>query len=217
MSGRGKTFGAHVRTPGRGTTNDDNNSNNYYYYYYYYYYYAPSDATRRHGLRRVGHRARHLSLILAFNSVGWAISSALKTEKYYDLCGSGAFAAVAVSTWASGEGFGVPRATWATCAVVAWAVRLGAFLVTRVHKDKRQDATFDGIKEDPKTFGIYWFVQGVWVLVTTMPVILINANAATQGPWRALDWIGFVIFAAGFTIETIADRQKKVIQSGREE
>ena len=49
----GKTFGAHVRTPGRGTTNDDNNStnnnnnnnNN-----------APSDATRRHGLRRVGHR-----------------------------------------------------------------------------------------------------------------------------------------------------------------
>ena len=52
----GKTFGAHVRTPGRGTTNDDNNSNNYYYYYYYYYYYAPSDATRRHGLRRVGHR-----------------------------------------------------------------------------------------------------------------------------------------------------------------
>ena len=56
VSGRGKTFGAHVRTPGRGTTNDDNNSNNYYYYYYYYYYYAPSDATRRHGLRRVGHR-----------------------------------------------------------------------------------------------------------------------------------------------------------------
>ncbi len=140
--------------------------------------------------------------------VGWAISSALKTEKYYDLCGSGAFAAVAVSTWASGEGFGVPRATWATCAVVAWAVRLGAFLVTRVHKDGG-DARFDGIKEDPKTFGIYWFVQGVWVLVTTMPVILINANAATQGPWRALDWIGFVIFAAGFAMETIADRQKR--------
>ena len=54
----GKTLGAHVRTPGRGTTNDDdddnndsdnnnnnNNNNN-----------APSDATRRHGLRRVGHR-----------------------------------------------------------------------------------------------------------------------------------------------------------------
>ena len=47
------------------------------------------------------------------------------------------------------------------------------------------------------------------MLVTTMPVILINANAATQGPWRALDWIGFVIFAAGFTMETIADRQKR--------
>ena len=36
--------------------------------------------------------------------VGWAISSAMKTEKYYDLCGSGAFAAVAVSTFACTNG-----------------------------------------------------------------------------------------------------------------
>merc|ERR1711934_873475 len=76
------------------------------------------------------------------------------------------------------------------------------------HKDGG-DKRFDGIKEDPATFGIYWFIQGSWVLVTAMPVILINANAVTQGPLRALDWIGFAIFAVGLTMETVADQQKE--------
>lgn len=142
--------------------------------------------------------------------VGWAISSAMKTEKYYDLCGSGAFAAVAVSTFACTNG--EPRAALATTALLAWAMRLGAFLVTRVHKDGG-DKRFDGIKEDPATFGIYWFIQGIWVLVTAMPVILINANAATQGPLRALDWIGFAIFAVGLTMETVADQQKRAFKA----
>merc|ERR1712216_928520 len=142
--------------------------------------------------------------------VGWAISSAMKTEKYYDLCGSGAFAAVAVSTFACTNG--EPRAALATTALLAWAMRLGAFLVTRVHKDGG-DKRFDGIKEDPATFGIYWFIQGIWVLVTAMPVILINANAVTQGPLRALDWIGFAIFAVGLTMETVADQQKRAFKA----
>ena len=142
--------------------------------------------------------------------VGWAISSAMKTEKYYDLCGSGAFAAVAVSTFACTNG--EPRAALATTALLAWAMRLGAFLVTRVHKDGG-DKRFDGTKEDPATFGIYWFIQGIWVLVTAMPVILINANAVTQGPLRALDWIGFAIFAVGLTMETVADQQKRAFKA----
>jgi steroid 5-alpha reductase family enzyme len=142
--------------------------------------------------------------------VGWAISSAKKTEKYYDLCGSGAFAAVAASTFACTNG--EPRAALATTALLAWALRLGTFLVTRVHKDGG-DKRFDGIKEDPATFGIYWFIQGIWVLVTAMPVILINANAATQGPLRALDWVGFAVFAAGLTMETVADQQKRAFKA----
>jgi steroid 5-alpha reductase family enzyme len=142
--------------------------------------------------------------------VGWAISSAMKTEKYYDLCGSGAFAAVAASTFACTNG--EPRAALATTALLAWALRLGTFLVTRVHKDGG-DKRFDGIKEDPATFGIYWFIQGIWVLVTAMPVILINANAATQGPLRALDWVGFSVFAAGLTMETVADQQKRAFKA----
>ena len=55
--------------------------------------------------------------------VGWAISSAMKTEKYYDLCGSGAFAAVAVSTFACTNG--EPRAALATTGVVGVGDALG--------------------------------------------------------------------------------------------
>merc|ERR1711990_1119369 len=73
-----------------------------------------------------------------------------------------------------------------------------SFKADAKNKGRYIDSGLWSISRHPKTFGIYWFVQGVWVLVTTMPVVLINANAATQGPWRALDWIGFVIFATGF-------------------
>ena len=53
--------------------------------------------------------------------VGWAISSAMKTEKYYDLCGSGAFAAVAVSTFACTNG--EPRPALATTAGMTTSLR----------------------------------------------------------------------------------------------
>lgn len=143
--------------------------------------------------------------------VGWAISSIKKTEKYYDLCGSGAFAAVGIATLATTQTTNA-RSSLATALLLFWAARLGAFLVTRVHKDNG-DKRFDGIKENPGTFAIYWFIQGIWVLVTAMPVILINANAATQAPLRALDFVGLTVFLSGFLMEIVADHQKRAFKA----
>ena len=146
--------------------------------------------------------------------VGWAISSAMKTEKYYDLCGSGAFAAVAVSTFACTNG--EPRAALATTALLAWAMRLGAFLVTRVHKDGG-DKRFDGIKEDPATFGIYWFIQGIWVLVTAMPVILINAERGDARTVESFRLDRVCHFCRRIDHGNGRRSTKKSVQSGREE
>lgn len=47
--------------------------------------------------------------------VGWAFAAALKTEKFYDLCGSLAFASTAALTFASSGG--LPRQVLATSMV----------------------------------------------------------------------------------------------------
>lgn len=49
----------------------------------------------------------------------------------------------------------------ATAFVVAWAVRLGGFLVVRVWKTGH-DSRFDEAKHQPFKFWIYWTMQ-VWV------------------------------------------------------
>lgn len=46
----------------------------------------------------------------------------------------------------------------ATAFVVAWAVRLGGFLVVRVWKTGH-DSRFDEAKNKPFTFWIYWTMQ----------------------------------------------------------
>jgi hypothetical protein len=137
--------------------------------------------------------------------VCWAAAAAWQTEKFYDLVGSGTFLGVAVGTLCVNDEYH-PRAILATCMVGVWAVRLGGYLVKRVlHEGK--DTRFDGVRENPKRFFVFWTVQGVWVWVTLLPVLLIN-GARGQ---RALGWydaVGAGVWALGFAIEAVADAQK---------
>ena len=64
--------------------------------------------------------------------VGWAFAAALKTEKFYDLCGSLAFASTAAMTYASSAR--LHRQGLITGLVCTWTARLGMFLVLRVFR-----------------------------------------------------------------------------------
>ena len=92
--------------------------------------------------------------------VGWAFAAALKTEKFYDLCGSLAFASTAAMTYASSAR--LPRQGLITGLVCAWTARLGAFLVRRVFRDGG-DSRFDEVKHQPGMFLVYWMLQGACV------------------------------------------------------
>eukprot|EP00878_Enallax_costatus_P020652 GHUV01021840.1.p1 GENE.GHUV01021840.1~~GHUV01021840.1.p1 ORF type:complete len:234 (+),score=54.99 GHUV01021840.1:1245-1946(+) len=96
----------------------------------------------------------------------------------------------------------------ATVFVVAWALRLGGFLVLRVWKTGH-DSRFDEAKHKPFTFWIYWTMQAVWVYTTLLPVLLLNTSSL-GGP-AALIWsdiIGAAVYATGLIVEATADGQK---------
>jgi len=143
--------------------------------------------------------------------VGWAIAAALKTEKFYDLFGSLTFITLAVGTLIDAGNY-APRQVGLTAMVVAWALRLGSYLVIRITRDGH-DKRFEEAKSKPGLFFVYWSLQGVWVFLTALPVLLVNTRTGSHAGLMWTDAIGLAIWLAGFVIETVADYQKFVFRS----
>ncbi|KAM9505411.1 uncharacterized protein ACWYII_047825 [Salvelinus alpinus] len=159
---------------------------------------------------------------LGIQWAGWAIAAALKTEKFYDLAGSGTFILLAhLSRYWGGTRH--LRQNVQTGLVTAWGVRLGTFLFMRILKDG-QDRRFNNVRDSPGTFFVYWSVQAVWVFMTLLPTLILNSEQRDE-PLGLRDYLGWGIWGLGFATEAIADQQKwlfkgdpdnagKFIQSG---
>ena len=126
--------------------------------------------------------------------VGWAFAAALKTEKFYDLCGSLAFASTAAMTYASSAR--LPRQGLITGLVCTWTARLGMLLVRRVFRDGG-DSRFDEVKNQPGTFLVYWMLQGAWVWVTALPCFLVN-GVASQSALHWGDYVSMALWIVGY-------------------
>jgi len=149
-------------------------------------------------------------------------ANAYETEKYYDLTGSITYLTCTIASLflgASAKGtlsaqeFGASEWNFSTRAVVqsamviVWCLRLGSFLFSRISKDKK-DGRFDEIKINPPRFLAAWTIQGMWVLLTALPVFIVNAFQVPSQPIGLLDYIGWVVWTLGFAIEIVADNQK---------
>ena len=134
----------------------------------------------------------------------------LKTEKFYDLAGSLTYLALL----ASAARFGPPRSMADTLLLVMcglWALRLGAFLFLRIHKEGA-DKRFTEIKTNFWRFAVSWTLQGLWVFFTLCPVLIVVASPA----WHyttAWTLVGAAFWAVGFTIEIVADWQKRLFRA----
>lgn len=173
------------------------------------------------GLRAL---APTLTLIYGFQAACASVAVPLKTEKYYDLCGSlGFISAVGFSLyWPSlrgrlllgrtdplpGLGAFHPRQVIMSGLTALWAGRLGTFLFQRIQKHGG-DPRFDEIKQSPPKFFGAWMMQATWIAVTALPVWLVNTTPRNlQPPLRGLDFLGLGIWALGWGLEVVADRQK---------
>lgn len=140
--------------------------------------------------------------------INWLVfipSNAAKTEKYYDLTGSATYITVTVVAVVLSSGVDA-RAWIAASMVIVWAARLGTFLYRRIRRDGR-DGRFDEIKVDPLRFFMTWTIQGLWVLLTAAAALAIITTAERKEiSWVA--YLGIAVWAAGFAIEVVADRQK---------
>lgn len=88
--------------------------------------------------------------------------------------------------------------------IAIWAIRLSGFLLARIMKTGR-DKRFDGIREKFGKFLGFWIIQGFSVWVIMIPAIMFMQKGNGLEP---LAYIGLGIWAAGLTMETIADFQK---------
>ena len=137
----------------------------------------------------------------------------LRTEKFFDITGSMTYItvmviAVAVSLDLDG------RSILLLVLVLIWAVRLGSFLIHRIHAAGK-DVRFDEIKPSFFRFLLTWTLQGLWVTFTAAAalVAITTTTRKTLGPYAA---IGLLVWLFGFSIEVVADTQKRRFRASPE-
>jgi len=135
----------------------------------------------------------------------FVVAAALKTEKFYDLAGSSTFILLAVQSLQWGKTFYTRQKIQTGC-VAIWALRLGLYLFGRILKDGT-DSRFNKIRGDPKAFFIAWTLQGMWVFLTLLPTLLLNAKRQDQA-LTPRDYTGWGLWTVGFLFEALADFQK---------
>lgn len=144
----------------------------------------------------------------------WIPASIGKTERFYDLTGGLTYlTVVGFSLWA-GSLSEPPslRELIVSLLVVIWSLRLSFFLYFRIHRTGK-DGRFDQLKTSPIRFLVPWTLQGLWVFLTMIVVIVINSQADSAPAIGIWDGIGLSMWILGFAIEVIADNQKTVFNT----
>ncbi|CAK0869814.1 unnamed protein product [Prorocentrum cordatum] len=149
---------------------------------------------------------------------GFAAAFALQTEVFYDILGGANFLALAA---VSASAASAPGRPWGGCArkvvvtvlFVLSRLWLLIFLAWRAH-ERGGDSRFDGVKDKFGKFLTFWVVQGVWVMLISMPVLFVNASPVTA-ELGALDGVLLAGFACGAISEIAGARQAAWVKAGR--
>ena len=144
----------------------------------------------------------------------WIPASIGKTERFYDLTGGLTYlTVVGFSLWAGSQSEPPSlRELIVSLLVVIWSLRLSGFLYLRIHRTGK-DGRFDLLKTSPIRFLVPWTLQGLWVFLTMIVVIVINSQADSAPGLGIWDGIGLSVWILGFGIEAIADKQKTVFNT----
>ncbi|MDA0897416.1 MAG: DUF1295 domain-containing protein [Proteobacteria bacterium] len=141
--------------------------------------------------------------------LGFIPAYLFQTEHYFDLIGSISYVATVALAFILVPSFDARGLVVATL-ICVWAVRLGSFLFIRVKK-AGQDRRFTQMKTKFFRFLLTWTLGGTWVFIT-MASGLAAMTSQSQSPIDAFLIIGAAMWALGFVIEVIADRQKTIFR-----
>lgn len=143
-----------------------------------------------------------LLLSLFINIVMFIVAFRSQSDKLTDISYAISFAAIAVFAFMTTSN--TPLHFIASFMVVVWSVRLGSFLLYRIHK-KGKDTRFDVMRKNFFAFGRFWLFQAITVWVLMLPVLLLSQS---NGQLTLLGGIGLAVWFAGLLIESFADMQK---------
>lgn len=149
---------------------------------------------------------------VAFQLLFFGIASFFQFDKVTDLAGGSNFILLAALTFSLGAAtFAVvsQQQIALTTLVIVWGIRLSAFLFYRIMLTE-EDHRFDGIRDNPCKFLVFWVIQMLWVWVVSLPLTFINSTQSNRedGALVASDIAGIVLAIGGFVIEAIADQTK---------
>jgi steroid 5-alpha reductase family enzyme len=148
-------------------------------------------------------------LIFLIQWVAFIPAYLLQTERFYDLTGSITYLMVMGLAISSIDELDMRSIVLASL-VSLWAIRLGTFLSIRIHQDG-SDSRFDQIKGNFARFLSAWTLQGLWVLVTA-GCALAAITGSEKVPLDGIGVAGILLWIVGFSIETIADYQKRAFR-----
>lgn len=134
-----------------------------------------------------------------------------RTEKYYDLTGSLTYLSTLALSLFLLRGKISTRQIILSIFVAIWSARLGWFLFTRIHNSNGIDSRFTIIKLSRSRFLMAWTVQGMWIFITMLPVLILNLSPETVA-LGVFDFIGMPVWVVGFMFEVIADFQKSAFR-----
>jgi len=140
-----------------------------------------------------------------------------KKETFFDLTGSITYLmCVGFAFWTSHTNHAMNPTKWVVGSlVVVWALRLGSFLTIRIHRTGKDDR-FIKIKQDPFRFFNVWTLQGLWVFLTSMAVLVLLTSKSVSQEISLFSWIGWGLWLLGFGIEVVADSQKSAFNRAPE-
>lgn len=118
---------------------------------------------------------------------------------------------LALSIWFVSEKISV-RQIILSSFVAIWSARLGWFLFTRIHNNAGVDSRFTAMKLSRPRFLMAWTMQGMWVFITMLPVLILNQSTESIG-LGLFDYFGIPIWIVGFLFEVIADFQKSAFRN----
>ena len=145
-------------------------------------------------------------LALAINWIAFVPAWLGRTERFYDLVGTLSYLAVVTLALVAGSGSATSVLLGALIAV--WALRLGWFLVSRIRRDGN-DGRFDAIKTDPVKFLVSWTLQALWVVMTAGAALAAMTSDVDVSLVCVFTFVGVPVWLLGFTIEAVADAQKR--------
>jgi steroid 5-alpha reductase family enzyme len=143
---------------------------------------------------------------LAFLPAYWK-----RTQAFYDLTGSITNITVVLVSMLLTPVTDI-RAWVLAVLIVIWAVRLGYFLFTRILLDG-EDRRFREITPSFPRFLLAWTLQGLWVALT-LAAALAAITSMVKIPLDIFALSGFLVWLTGFSIEVIADKQKRDFNAG---